>query len=238
MLYQVKREVDRAEADAKNNPDPQNLQNIYQRYVSAANKKIMQGKEKKEDLKAKASDKKANVAMTQHDSIFPQIQLPGGISTKATEYKDLARKGDKWESPVFSIGSAKETTNLPKVAAIRRKEHHVTHGGLRGENHNLRSHGGESTGQGHGNTGNFSSQVESSFNPSGTKGYDGTGANSNYGNSNYGNSGYGYDSSAAPKISQSTVPNGTTSNYTNGSTLPQGHSTLMGANNPVLTGSV
>lgn len=260
ILYQVKREVDRAEADAKNNPDPQNLQNIYQRYVSAVNKQIMQGKEKKEDLKAKASDKKANVALTQHDSIFPQIQLPGGISTKATEYKDLARKGDKWESPIFGIGSAKETTNLPKVAAIRRKEHRVTQGGLRGENSTLRSHAGESTGQGYGNTGNFSSQVESSFNPSstgydghsnygtsnydtgvtsnyGTSGYD-TSATSNYGTSNYGNSGYSYDSSAAPKIAQSAVPNGATSTYTNGSPQGQGHTTLMGANNPVLTGSV
>ena len=59
--------------------------------------------------------------MTQHDSIFPNIKLPGGISTKATEYKELARKGDKWESPVFSIGSARESTNVPKVSPVSRK---------------------------------------------------------------------------------------------------------------------
>jgi len=63
------------------------------------------------------------LAVTQHDSIFKNIQLPGGISTKATEYKDLAAKGDKWESPIFSIGSAKETSSLPKVANVTRKPH-------------------------------------------------------------------------------------------------------------------
>jgi len=47
--------------------------------------------------------------------------LTSGISTKATEYKDLAATGDRWESPVFSIGSAKESTGIPKAPAIRRK---------------------------------------------------------------------------------------------------------------------
>jgi len=70
--------------------------------------------------------------MTQHDSIFPQIKLPGGISSKATEYKELAAKGDKWESPVFSIGSASKTSNLAKPSDITRKNHSVTKGGIRG----------------------------------------------------------------------------------------------------------
>lgn len=68
--------------------------------------------------------------MTQHDSMFKNISLPGGISTKATEYKELAAKGEKWESPVFSIGTAKESTNLPKVSEPRRKAHSSTPGGL------------------------------------------------------------------------------------------------------------
>lgn len=120
LAWSVKQEADRAVEDAKRNPDPENVQNIYQRYASAVNKKVLQGKEKAEDV---AADKKVNVAVTQHDSIFKNISLPGGISSKATEFKDLAAKGDKWESPVFSIGSAKETSALPKIPAVTRKQH-------------------------------------------------------------------------------------------------------------------
>lgn len=123
LLYEIKTEADRAEAEAKRNPDPQNLQNIYQRYATSANKKIMQGKQKKEQIKERTKDTQVNVAVTQHDSIFKNISLPGGISSKATEYKDLAAKGDKWESPIFSIGSAKETTSLPKAGTVTRKPH-------------------------------------------------------------------------------------------------------------------
>lgn len=123
MLYDVKVEADKAEAEAKRNPDPENLQNIYQRYASAANSRIMQGKQKKEQLKEKTKDTQVNMAVTQHDSIFKNISLPGGISSKATEYKELAAKGDKWESPIFSIGSAKETSSLPTLPKVTRKPH-------------------------------------------------------------------------------------------------------------------
>lgn len=128
MLFAAKQEADRAEAEAKRNPDPENIQNIWQRYFTAFQKQATKGQQKKEEVKA---DKSVNVAMTQHDSIFKNIQLPGGISTKATEYKDLAAKGDKWESPVFSIGSGSETTNLPRVTAPTRKPHSAAPGGLR-----------------------------------------------------------------------------------------------------------
>jgi len=121
MLYDVKVEADKAEAEAKRNPDPQNLQNIYQRYAQAGQKRVMQGKQKKEQVKEKTKDTQVNMAVTQHDSIFKNIQLPGGISTKATEYKELAAKGDKWESPIFSIGSAKETSSLPSISNVTRK---------------------------------------------------------------------------------------------------------------------
>jgi len=123
ILYDIKTEADRAEAEAKRNPDPEHLQNMYQRYASAAQRRVMQGKQKKEELKEKTKDTQVNVAVTQHDSIFKNISLPGGISTKATEYKELAAKGDKWESPIFSIGSAKETSSLPKIASVTRKPH-------------------------------------------------------------------------------------------------------------------
>lgn len=123
MLYDIKVEADKAEAEAKRNPDPENLQNIYQRYASAAQKRVMQGKQKKEQIKERTKDTQVNMAVTQHDSIFKNISLPGGISTKATEYKELAAKGDKWESPIFSIGSAKETSSLPKISNVTRKPH-------------------------------------------------------------------------------------------------------------------
>ena len=163
-LYEIKKEADRAEAEAKRNPDPQNLQNMYQRYASAAQNRVMQGKQKKEQLKEKTQDKEFNVAVTQHDSIFKNIQLPGGISTKATEYKELAAKGDKWESPIFSIGSARETSSLPQIAKVTRKPHG-------------RSEGYQSTTSRTGTGSGLGSSGQ----------YDGAGAG--YGNQGYGNQG-------------------------------------------------
>lgn len=121
ICYQVKQEADRATAEAKNNPE--DAPNIYNRYYNAAQKQFTAKKQKAQEV---ASDKKANIAMTKEDSIFPNIDLPGGISTKATEYKELSRKGDKWESPVFSIGSAKKSTDIPSPPKIQRKAHPVS----------------------------------------------------------------------------------------------------------------
>ncbi|KAF2633059.1 hypothetical protein BU25DRAFT_487406 [Macroventuria anomochaeta] len=168
MLYDVKKEADRAEAEAKRNPDPENLQNMYQRYASAAQNRVMQGKQKKEQMKERTKDTQVNVAVTQHDSIFKNISLPGGISTKATEYKELAAKGDKWESPIFSIGSARETSSLPQVAKVTRKPH-----GRAGGYGSTTTHTGTGSGLG----------------SSGRDQYDGAGAG--YGNQGYGNQGLG-----------------------------------------------
>lgn len=65
ILFDIKTEADRAEAEAKRNPDPQNLQNMYQRYASAMQHRVMQGKQKKEQVKEKASDTQVNMAVTQ-----------------------------------------------------------------------------------------------------------------------------------------------------------------------------
>jgi len=148
MLYAAKQEADRAEAEAKRNPDPENLQNIYQRYFTAFQQQMTKGQQKKQEVQA---DKSVNVAMTQHDSMFKHIQLPGGISTKATEYKDLAAKGDKWESPVFSIGSASETSNIPRIQDPTRKPHQTAQGGLRDAGHTA----GSGAGLAGGNTGSY-----------------------------------------------------------------------------------
>ncbi|UKZ96794.1 uncharacterized protein TrAFT101_011570 [Trichoderma asperellum] len=127
FLYQVKQEADRAVEEAKDNPEE--TPNIYMRYYNATQKRILQGKEK---AKAFVQDKKVNIAVTKQDSIFPDIHLPGGISSKATEYKELAAKGDKWESPVFSIGDAKKSTDIPSVPRIERKAHAVSGGHTNG----------------------------------------------------------------------------------------------------------
>ena len=129
-LYQLKLEADRAAEEAKANPEQ--AANIFQRYFNAAQKRALQGKEKAEEF---VSDKKVNVAITKEDSIFPQIHLPGGISSKATEYKELARKGDKWESPVFSIGKAAKSDDIPAAPKVERKSNVAMNGnGTNGTN--------------------------------------------------------------------------------------------------------
>ncbi|KAI0840374.1 hypothetical protein F5Y06DRAFT_238818 [Hypoxylon sp. FL0890] len=121
LLYQIKQEADRALEEARR--DPENAPNLFNRYVNAAQKQILQGKKKAE---AVAADKKVNMAVTKEDSIFPNIHLPGGISSKATEYKELARKGEKWESPVFSIGAASKSSDVPPAPEVTRKPHAVS----------------------------------------------------------------------------------------------------------------
>ncbi|KAK7937642.1 uncharacterized protein PG986_014510 [Apiospora aurea] len=147
VMYQVKLEADRALDEAKENPEQ--ASNIYQRYVTAIQKRAMQGKEKVDEV---ASKTKVNMAVTKEDSIFPNIQLPGGISSKATEYKELARKGEKWESPVFSIGHASKSTNLPSAPTVTRKTHDLA--SQTGSHTNGSAHGnGTLSGNGYANTG-------------------------------------------------------------------------------------
>ncbi|KAI0512834.1 hypothetical protein F5B22DRAFT_297175 [Xylaria bambusicola] len=124
MLYMIKKEADRAMEEAKN--DPENVPNIYRRYVDAAQKQVLQKKQQAQKMADKMADKKVNVAVTKEESMFKNIHLPGGISSKATEFKELARKGEKWESPVFSIGSSGKSTNIPTAPKVTRKPHSVT----------------------------------------------------------------------------------------------------------------
>ncbi|KAK1722223.1 hypothetical protein BDP67DRAFT_485042 [Colletotrichum lupini] len=118
IMYQVKQEADRALDEARSNPE--NTPNIYNRYATAMQKRALQAKQKADEVTA---DKKVNYAITKEDSIFPNIHLPGGISSKATEYKELARKGERWESPVFAIGKANKSTDIPDAPRIERKKH-------------------------------------------------------------------------------------------------------------------
>ncbi|KAL8952780.1 MAG: hypothetical protein Q9222_001327 [Ikaeria aurantiellina] len=204
--YEIHQEAERVARAAKN--DPANAPNIYSRYVDAAKTTMTKNKEKAE---AATADKKTNVAMTQHDSIFQNIKLPGGISTKATEYKNLAAKGEKWESPVFGIGSAAESTNLPKASSVTRKPHQASSGGVRGPQ-NVQP--GQSTfGQAEptSNSAGFSNQVNQAFD---------SGAGQDYSLKNSGGMNGGYEAGGAQQ----------------GGVAPQTGHTTLGANNPVLSG--
>lgn len=127
FLFQVKQEVDQAQQEVIE--DPENAPNVYNRYVTAFQKKLAEGKQKTAQIQQTTANTQVNVAMTTHDSILKDIKLDDGISTKATEYKNLATQGEKWESPVFSIGSAKTSTNIPSAGEITSKEHGVSNGG-------------------------------------------------------------------------------------------------------------
>lgn len=118
FAYQVQREAQRAQQAARE--DPENAKNIFARYADAARQVIT---EKKKKAEAVAQRTKVQMAMTHQDAMFKDIKLPGGVTTKATEYKELSAKGDRWQSPVFNWGAASPTSNLPKLAAVTRKPH-------------------------------------------------------------------------------------------------------------------
>jgi hypothetical protein len=120
LMWQIKQEADAAAQEVYE--DPSQAPGIYQRYMKAARHRMEQGKKKAEDAVA---DKKLNVAMTTETSIFPDVALPGGISTKATEFRDMAKQGDAWQSPVFSIGNAGKSSNVPATPHIERKPHNA-----------------------------------------------------------------------------------------------------------------
>jgi len=164
LLYQVKLEADRAAEEVKNNPEQ--AENIYSRYVSAFQKKVLQGKKKAEEINAKT---KVNVAVTKQDSIFPNIHLPGGISSKATEYKETATKGDSWESPIFTLGSASKSTDIASAPKVTSKPHNVTEGGVRGPQNvgntdSMSNQVSDPSAQARGQNGNtFGNQVDQAF---------------------------------------------------------------------------
>ena len=154
MAYKIHQEAKRAEADAKRNPDPQNVQNIYSRYAQAAKKKMMEGKQKSQD---KASNKQVKMATTKHESLFKEVSLPGGVSTKATDYRDKAKSGEAWRSPIFAFGSGKASSSRPKVGNVTRKPH-----GTRGPGGSSGTNYTNGVGSGAGTTG-FHNQVNEAF---------------------------------------------------------------------------
>ena len=118
--------------------DPDQAMDIFQRYLDAALKRLLQGLQQARNM---ATDTKINVAMDKEDSMFPKIHLPGGISSKATEYRELARTGDKWESKVFSLGEADKSTDIPEPPKIERKEHQTSGNSATNADYPVRTNG-------------------------------------------------------------------------------------------------
>ncbi|OJJ49338.1 hypothetical protein ASPZODRAFT_61111 [Penicilliopsis zonata CBS 506.65] len=127
FMYEIHTESQRAAEAARN--DPENAPNIYSRYADATRAKLTERKKKAEAVAQR--DTKIQFAATHADSMFPDIKLPGGISNKATEYSEIAKKGERWSSPIFSIGSASTSKDIPKQPAVTRKPHATAEGRLR-----------------------------------------------------------------------------------------------------------
>ncbi|KAL1857359.1 hypothetical protein Plec18167_008369 [Paecilomyces lecythidis] len=114
----IRLEVKRSRESAREDED---LPNVYSQYLEVFKKRMTEKKQKAEQQPKR--DTKVQAAMTHHDSLFKDIKLPGGISNKATEYKELAQKGERWQSPVFDWGSASESSDIPRAQEIKRKPH-------------------------------------------------------------------------------------------------------------------
>ncbi|KAL2860733.1 uncharacterized protein BJX67DRAFT_386370 [Aspergillus lucknowensis] len=127
FAYDVHTEAKRVKGYVQENPE--DAPNVYNRYMNAFRAKMEEGRRKTEQ--AAKRDTKVQTTTTLDGSLFPDIKLPGGITTKATEYDELAKKGERWESPIFTIGSASESTNIPKPDDITRKPHTTAEGKLR-----------------------------------------------------------------------------------------------------------
>jgi hypothetical protein len=119
FAYQVQTEAQRAQEAIRE--DPENAKNIFARYADATRQVITEKKKQAEAIAQRGT--KVQMSMTHQDAMFKDIKLPGGVTTKATEYKELSAKGDRWQSPVFNWGGASPTSNLPKPADVTRKPH-------------------------------------------------------------------------------------------------------------------
>ncbi|KAL1969272.1 hypothetical protein VTN77DRAFT_9464 [Rasamsonia byssochlamydoides] len=128
FAYKVYSQVQRAQEDVKE--DPRNARNVYSRYIDATRQTIMERKQKAEQV-AEERKTKVQATATHHDALFKNIKLPGFVTNKATEYKELAAQGERWQSPVFDIGGASQSKDLPKLEPVTRKPHTTAESTLR-----------------------------------------------------------------------------------------------------------
>lgn len=107
--------------DAAKKANPDDDTSIYSRYAEVFRKKMDQKKQQKQKEAGNKRDTKVGVSATLRDSQFPDIKLPGGLTTKATEYAERAEKGEGWQSDIFSLGSAAESKDIPAPEPVTRK---------------------------------------------------------------------------------------------------------------------
>jgi hypothetical protein len=130
QLYAVQKEYEKAK-DKAQDQSPEESTNMINQYIEAIQTRF---NEKKEKAKEKAPDAKVygrqnraynqvNIATTKETSMFPKVSLLGGISSKATKYREMAREGNEWRSPVFDLGTA-NPTRIPEPGKITRKSPH------------------------------------------------------------------------------------------------------------------
>ena len=132
QMWLVQKEYNKAKEAAKDQP-PEETANMFKMYINAIEKRITELKEKAEKTTSNTkvtscrlyyANPEINVANTRETSLFPNIQLPGATSTKATKYREMAREGDEWRSPVFDLGTAKTASNIPAPKKITRRSPH------------------------------------------------------------------------------------------------------------------
>ncbi|KAI0999577.1 hypothetical protein K3495_g8621 [Podosphaera aphanis] len=106
LIYQIKVESDRIAEEAKGHPEK--TTSIYQLYFKAFRNKFRDTPNAPHHYIPGGTV--VNMAITEHDFIFSDIHLPGGVSAKALFYKDVAINSSKnWESSIFNLGSATST---------------------------------------------------------------------------------------------------------------------------------
>ncbi|MBE3048163.1 DUF4449 domain-containing protein, partial [Candidatus Bathyarchaeota archaeon] len=119
--WEIKQDADKTLIESRAATDGKRP-HMYSRYFDSMKKYMSEQKEEqKKKAASKTADKKINIAYTLQDSIFPNIKLPGATSEKATKYKDLAAQGDDWQSPVFSLGKASQSSDIPRAPKIEDK---------------------------------------------------------------------------------------------------------------------
>jgi len=125
LAYAIYQEAEKAKKEAKRNPDPDHIQNMYQRYAEAAKQEFIRRREQaQKKAEMVTADKSVNVATTTDQSMFKNIVFENGISTKATEMKKKAATGDSWHNDLFGLGSAKPSGHYSKPKEITRKSPH------------------------------------------------------------------------------------------------------------------
>ncbi len=121
QLYEIYKEVSRQkELQEKRlkNGEVEEAQSDMKLYLSTLQRRFNETKEQKAQRVAQT---KVNVATTTDKSILKDKKLPGITSGLATEMRHKAAEGDSWQSPIFSLGNAAESINVPKPAPIKRR---------------------------------------------------------------------------------------------------------------------